>query len=72
MTGMRFRVMRRERNSRRTYDVSVVLLHDTNALDVTVEMLPELIEELRKLGADMLPITRTSSVIQHIDAGSVK
>ena len=27
------------------YDVSVVLLHDTNALDVTVEMLPELIEE---------------------------
>ena len=54
------------------YDVSVVLLHDTNALDVTVEMLPELIEELRKLGADMLPITRTSSVIQHIDAGSVK
>ena len=24
------------------YDVSVVLLHDTNALDVTVELLPEL------------------------------
>ena len=54
------------------YDVSVVLLHDTNVLDVTVDMLPELIENLRKLGADMLPITGTSSVIQHIDADSVK
>lgn len=54
------------------YDVSVVLLHDTNVLDTTVDMLPELIKRLRALGAEMLPITSTSTVIQHVVADSVK
>lgn len=53
-------------------DVSVVLMHDSDSLDTTVDMLPKLIDSLLDLGAVFLPITDTSTLIQHVEADSVK
>ncbi len=52
--------------------VSVVLMHDSDSLDTTVDMLPKLIDSLLDLGAVMLPITDTTMLIQHVEADSVK
>lgn len=56
----------------RKADVSVVLMHDSDAHGTTVDMLPELIDSLLDLGAVMLPITDTSTLIQHVEADSIK
>ena len=56
----------------RKKDVSVVLMHDSDAHGTTVDMLPELIDSLLDLGAVMLPITDTSTLIQHVEADSIK
>lgn len=56
----------------RKTDVSVVLMHDSDAHGTTVDMLPELIDSLLDLGAVMLPITDTSTLIQHVEADSIK
>lgn len=48
------------------YKTSVVLMHDTEAKDATVQALPKLIEELQKAGALILPIDGETTVIQHV------
>lgn len=46
-------------------DVCVVLLHDSDELTTTVDMLPELIERLKEMNALILPITENTKLIQH-------
>ena len=48
------------------YKTSVVLMHDTETKDATVQALPKLIEELQKAGALILPIDGETTVIQHV------
>ena len=48
------------------YKTSVVLLHDGNSKNATVESLPELIESLQEIGAMILPISDDTTVIQHV------
>ena len=48
------------------YKTSVVLLHDATNKTATVQALPELIESLRAAGAMILPITKDTTVIQHM------
>lgn len=48
------------------YKTSVVLMHDTEVKDATVQALPKLIEELQKAGALILPIDGETTVIQHV------
>ncbi len=48
------------------YKSSVVLMHDADNKKATVEALPELIESLQKMGAQLLPIDEDTTVVQHI------
>lgn len=51
---------------------TVVLMHDTNAKGTTVDALPILIRELKKMDVDIVPLTETTKPVQHIKADSVK
>ena len=53
------------------YKTSVVLLHDANTKETTVEALGPMIEALQAQGVELLPITEDTTVIQHISADSV-
>ena len=46
-------------------DICMVLLHDSEKLDNTVEALPIIIEQLQERGATILPITEKTEPIQH-------
>lgn len=48
------------------YKTSVVLLHDANNRNETVEALPTIIEDLQAKGALILPITDETTLIQHV------
>ncbi len=48
------------------YKTSVVLLHDGEDQEITVEALPSLISEIQKLGAEILPITDSTDPIQYV------
>ena len=48
------------------YKTSVVLMHDANTKNATVEALPRLFEKLRAEGAIILPITDETKLIQHV------
>ncbi len=48
------------------YKTSVVLMHDAANRDKTVESLPTLIEDLQAKGALLLPISKDTTVIQHV------
>ncbi|MCR5143968.1 MAG: polysaccharide deacetylase [Lachnospiraceae bacterium] len=48
------------------YKTSVVLLHDADNKDATVEALPKLIESLQREGVLILPIDEETTVIQHV------
>ena len=54
------------------YKTSVVLLHDANTKETTVEALGPMIEALQAQGVEILPITEDTTVIQHISADSVQ
>ncbi len=47
------------------YKTSVVLLHDSDAKETTVEALPALIERLQAIGAEILPIDENTVPIQY-------
>lgn len=47
------------------YKTSVVLLHDSDAKETTVEALPLLIERLQAIGAEILPIDENTVPIQY-------
>lgn len=53
-------------------DVCVVLMHDSDYLGTTVDMLPELLKRLTEMDAVILPITENTTLIQHISADSVQ
>lgn len=48
------------------YKTSIVLMHDSNGLDTTVNALPELIEDLRASEALLLPITGDTTFIKQV------
>ena len=54
------------------YNSSVVLLHDTEAKDTTVDALSSLIEELQASGAQILPIDEDTELVQHIYYKSIE
>lgn len=47
------------------YHTNVVLMHDTDLRDSTVEALPEIIKGLRNMGAVLVPISDETPVIHH-------
>lgn len=53
------------------YKTSVVLLHDADDKSTTVEALGPLIEALREMDAEILPIDEDTQVIQSVKADSV-
>ena len=48
------------------YKTSVVLMHDADNKDATVEALPKLIEQLQGIGALILPVSEDTDLIQHV------
>ncbi len=48
------------------YKTSVVLMHDADSKDATVEALPTIIEKLQAEGALILPVSDDTEMIQHI------
>lgn len=54
------------------YKTSVVLLHDAAEKDTTVEALGTLIQELKEMGVQILPIEEDTSVIQYVKAESIE
>lgn len=54
------------------YKTSVVLLHDDDNKIVTAEALEPLINKLKKMHADILPIDENTYVVQYIKADSVE
>ena len=54
------------------YKTSVVLLHDDDNKMVTAEALEPLINKLKKMHADILPIDENTYVVQYIKADSVE
>lgn len=53
----------------RKYKTSVVLMHDANDKDTTVEALPKLIKQLQKEGYKILPIDKNTPLVQHVKYG---
>lgn len=51
------------------YKTSVVLLHDAEDKDTTVDALSSMIEQLQEMGAEILPIDETTTAIQHVNIG---
>ena len=48
------------------YKTSVVLLHDADSKDATVEALPTIIEKLQAEGALILPVSDDTEMIQNV------
>ena len=54
------------------YKTSVVLLHDGNGNQTTVDAVGPLIETLQSMGVQILPIDETTQVIQSVKAADVE
>lgn len=54
------------------YNNSVVLMHDAANKHSTVEALPEIIEQLKAMDVDILPITDQVEPVQHVKAEEVE
>lgn len=52
------------------YKTSVVLMHDADNKNATVEALPKLIEQLQGIGAVILPVSEDTEMIQHVTVAS--
>ena len=52
------------------YKTSVVLMHDADNKNATVEALPKLIEQLQGIGAVILPVSEDTDMIQHVTIAS--
>lgn len=55
----------------KSYDTSVVLMHDCVGKEQTVKTLPTVIKKLQKMNVNILPINDTSTPVQHIKASDV-
>ena len=53
------------------YETSIVLMHDSSAKSGTVEALAPMIDQLKEMGAELLPIDENTTPIQQIPADSV-
>lgn len=53
------------------YKTSVVLMHDAEAKKATADALSDMIQSLKAMGAELLPIDENTTVVQHIAAASV-
>lgn len=54
------------------YKTSVVLMHDADSKDTTVEALGMILEALQEQGAQILPIDSDTTVIQHVSAATAQ
>lgn len=54
------------------YKTSVVLMHDSVTKTSTVKALGPMIQELKNMGARLLPIDESTTVVQHIAAASAE
>lgn len=54
------------------YKTSVVLMHDADNKDKTVEALGMILEQLKEQGAEVLPIDSDTAVVQHISADTAQ
>lgn len=54
------------------YKTSIVLLHDAEGKDTTVEALPVLIEKLRDTGVLLLPVNDETTLIQHVTVNDIQ
>lgn len=54
------------------YKTSIVLMHDAETKVSTVKALGPMIEALQGMGAEILPIDESTTVVQHIAAASVE
>ena len=54
------------------YHTSVVLLHDASNKTATVEALPDIIEKIQAMDAQLLPIDEKTTVVQHVSSESVE
>ncbi len=54
------------------YKTSVVLMHDADNKNATVEALPKLIEQLQGIGALILPVSEDTEMIQHVTIANNK
>lgn len=64
-------MLKRTMSGIRLYDNPVVLMHDTNAKQKTLEMMPKLIKKLKKMGAVVEGIDENTPLVQHVKASSV-
>lgn len=64
-------MLQRAMSGIRAYDAPVVLMHDTNAKQATLEMLPKLIKRLKKMDAVVEGIDENTPLVQHIKVSSV-
>lgn len=55
----------------KAYQKPVVLMHDTNAKQRTLEMLPKLIKKLKKMGAVVTGIDENTPLVQHVKVEDV-
>ena len=53
------------------YETSIVLMHDSSAKSGTVEALAPMIDQLKEMGAELLPIDENTTPIQQIPADSI-
>lgn len=53
------------------YETSMVLMHDCAGKAQTVETLPSIIDKLKKMKVNLLPINETTIPIQHIKVSSI-
>lgn len=52
-------------------DTSIVLMHDAETKGTTVEALGPMIDQLKEMGCELLPIDSKTKVIQHITADNI-
>lgn len=64
-------MLQRTMSGIKLYDSPVVLMHDTNAKQKTLEMLPTLIKKLKKMNAAVVGIDENTPLVQHIKVSSV-
>ncbi len=64
-------MLKRTMDGIKAYQCPVVLMHDTNAKERTLEMLPKLIKKLKKMDAVVEGIDENTPLVQHIKVTDV-
>lgn len=64
-------MLKRTMSGIKAYQKPMVLMHDTNAKQRTLEMLPKLIKKLKKMGAIVTGIDENTPLVQHVKVEDV-